>query len=253
MPLTQDEGFTLRTTPFREADLIVSFFTRDHGKLRGVARGARRLKSRFGAALEPMSRSRIIFFEKEGRDLVTLDHADLLLSLHERAGGELEVSWTLQYIVEVVDSATIEGSAEPLLYRLLVAVTDGLASGVSPKIAARYFELWILKLHGVLPDLGSCGICGGRIQGAAGVMGGGEGLVCSSCFREEDRRGRRVGRKALGWLREAQRAKVTELAPGGRTDAPPTEVGEFLHSILVRYLGREVRTLMLLSHLEAMP
>ncbi len=73
MPARVSESILLRTYPLREADLIVSFLTRDQGKLRGVARAARRPKSRFGAGLERLSHVRMFYFQRENRELVTLD------------------------------------------------------------------------------------------------------------------------------------------------------------------------------------
>src|SRR6266850_1452801 len=78
MGLHQSDSIILKTYPLGEADRIVSFFSRDHGKLRGVANGARKMKNRFGASLEPLAHSRIQFFEKENRDLVRIQSTDLL-------------------------------------------------------------------------------------------------------------------------------------------------------------------------------
>src|SRR6059036_2501698 len=72
MPLHESDSIILKTYPLGEADRIVAFFSRDHGKVRGVANGARRMKNRFGASLEPLAHSRIQFFEKENRDLVRM-------------------------------------------------------------------------------------------------------------------------------------------------------------------------------------
>ena len=76
MPLHQSDSIILKTYPLGEADRIVAFFSRDHGKMRGVANGARRMKNRFGASLEPLAHSRIQFFEKENRDLVRIQSAE---------------------------------------------------------------------------------------------------------------------------------------------------------------------------------
>src|SRR5947208_12315943 len=78
MPILQSDAIILKTYPLGEADRIVAFFSREHGKVRGVANGARRMKNRFGASLEPLAHSRIIFSQKENRDLVRIQSADLL-------------------------------------------------------------------------------------------------------------------------------------------------------------------------------
>src|SRR5437764_14173373 len=78
MPLLQSDSIILRTYPLGEADRIVAFFTRDHGKIRGVANGARKMKNRFGASLEPLAPSRIQFCEKENRALARIQSAEIL-------------------------------------------------------------------------------------------------------------------------------------------------------------------------------
>src|ERR1700689_3397356 len=78
MALHQSDSIILKTYPLGEADRIVAFFSRDFGKLRGVANGARKMKNRFGASLEPLAHSRVMFFEKENRELVSIRSADLI-------------------------------------------------------------------------------------------------------------------------------------------------------------------------------
>ena len=78
MPLHESDSIILKTYPLGEADRIVAFFSRDYGKLRGVANGARRMKNRFGASLEPLAHARIQFFEKENRELVRIQLAELV-------------------------------------------------------------------------------------------------------------------------------------------------------------------------------
>ena len=102
MPARESEAIVLRSYPFREADLVVAFFTRDRGKLRGIARGVRRPKSRFGASLERLSRVRIAYFEKQTVELVRVDRAELTHPpLLMRAG--YEISLALDYVAEVAD------------------------------------------------------------------------------------------------------------------------------------------------------
>src|SRR4051812_2867377 len=80
MPARVSEAFIIQTYPLQESDLIVSFLSRDFGKLRGVARRARRPKSPFGSSFERLSKVRISFFHKENRELVSIDACDLLQS-----------------------------------------------------------------------------------------------------------------------------------------------------------------------------
>src|SRR5436305_9777073 len=96
------ESYVLRTYPFRESDLIVSFFTRDQGKLRGVARRARKPKSSFGSGLERLSLVNLSYSQRETRELVNLNSCDLLQSQFDLL-SDFDVSLTLDYIAEVSD------------------------------------------------------------------------------------------------------------------------------------------------------
>src|SRR5512141_2160411 len=103
MPAQVSETFVLRTYPFKEADLIVSFFTRDQGKLRGVARRARRPKGGFGAGLERLSEVRCSYFQRENRELVTLDNCELIRSQFDLSSN-YEAGVALDFISEVAEN-----------------------------------------------------------------------------------------------------------------------------------------------------
>jgi DNA repair protein RecO (recombination protein O) len=154
MPAQASEAFVLRTYPFREADLIVSFFTRDQGKLRGVARRARRPKSSFGSGLERLSQVKMFYFQKETRELVNLDSCELI---HSQFGvaGDYAASVALDYMAEVAEGLLPPAEPSERFFRLLLAVLDYLrgdtAGGVWP--AVNYFSLWAVRLSGILPEL----------------------------------------------------------------------------------------------------
>jgi DNA repair protein RecO (recombination protein O) len=146
------ESFILQTYPFREADLVVSFFTRDQGKLRGVARRARRPKSSFGSGLERLSHATVSYFQKENRELVSLNSCELVHSQFALASN-YEASVALDYLAEVTEQLLPPNETNERHFRLLIAVLDYLRSGGSPWAAVTYFALWSVRLAGVLPDL----------------------------------------------------------------------------------------------------
>lgn len=152
MPARTSESFILRTYPFREADLVVSFFTRDQGKLRGVARRARRPKSGFGSGLERLSHASVSYYQKENRELVSLNSCELLHSQFALASC-YESSLALDYLAEISEQLLPPGEANERHFRLLAAVLDYLRRGGSPFQAATYFTLWSVRLAGFLPDL----------------------------------------------------------------------------------------------------
>ena len=182
MPVVRTEGFVLRAQPLGEADKIVTFLTREEGKIRGVARSARKSRRRFGCSLEPWSRVSLTLFEKEGMELARIDGCDLLESAY-RLQEDLETAYLLAYLAEVADLFTRERQSEPHYFRLLGSVLAALKGGLPIQVAVRYFEVWTLRLHGLLPDLARCGACGSSLgKAGATFQGAGGQILCSRCL-----------------------------------------------------------------------
>jgi DNA repair protein RecO (recombination protein O) len=152
MPARVSESFVLRTYPFAEADLIVSFFTRDQGKLRGVAKRARRPKSNFGSGLERLSQVRVTYYQKETRELVTLNSCELIRSQFGLV-ADYTVSVALDYLAEVSEQLLPPAEANERFFRLLIAVLEHLHAHGDVWAAVTYFSLWAVRLSGYLPDL----------------------------------------------------------------------------------------------------
>ena len=155
MPLYTADALILRTYKLGEADRIVVFLTRDRGKKRGVAKGARRPRSRFAAALEPMTEARVAYFEKERRELVGLNYAEPVrspLTLAMRSDGPSEALGYIGYFAELLDEWAQEADADDRLYRLGASMLEALGAGAPVEPLARYFEYWLLRLQGVYPE-----------------------------------------------------------------------------------------------------
>jgi DNA repair protein RecO (recombination protein O) len=154
MPARVSESYVLRTYPFRESDLIVSFFTRDQGKLRGVARRARKPKNSFGSGLERLSLVNLSYSQKETRELVNLNSCDLLQSQFNLI-EDFDTSVALDYLAEVSDHLLPPHEPNERFFRLLAAVLDFMHQGAPGTIwtAITYFSLWATRLSGFLPDL----------------------------------------------------------------------------------------------------
>ena len=152
MPLYTADALILRTYKLGEADRIVVFLTRDRGKKRGVAKGARRPRSRFAAALEPMTEARVAYFEKERRELVGLNYAEPVRSPMALAGAPLfDALGYIGYFAELLDEWAQEADADDRLFRLGASMLDALSAGAPVEPLARYFECWLLRLQGVYP------------------------------------------------------------------------------------------------------
>lgn len=178
MPVYQAEAIILRTYKLGETDRIVVFLTRDRGKKRGVAKGARRARSRYVGALEPMTRAGVAYYEREQRDLVRLNYVEPTRSPLSALSGE--ALGYVGYFAELIDEWAPEAHADERLYRLGSSMVDAMAAGAPVESLARYFEYWLLRLQGVFPSIRACGACGGPL--AAAAMPRGEAvLLCRSC------------------------------------------------------------------------
>lgn len=149
MPLYTAEALVLRTYKLAEADRIVVFLTRDRGKKRGVAAHARRQRSRFSGALEPLTEVRVAYFESERRELVNLNYAEPVRSPLSSANPE-SLAYS-HYFAELLDACAADADVDERLFRLGCSVLDALATGTGGEALARYFECWLLRLQGVYP------------------------------------------------------------------------------------------------------
>ena len=153
MPLYTADALILRTYKLGESDRIVVFLTRDRGKKRGVAKGARRSRSRFAGALEPLTEARVAYFEKERRELVGLNYAETVRSPLFAVGGPGGPPLHyVGYFAELLDEWAQEADADERLFRLGTSMLGALTAGAPVEPLARYFEYWLLRLQGVYPE-----------------------------------------------------------------------------------------------------
>ncbi len=158
MPVLTSEAVVLRTWPLREADLIVSFFSRDYGRLKGVAKAALKSRKRFGGALEPMTVARAWFAERPRQELVRLDQLEILRSPLSAPVDHTRMA-VLSFFAEVIDEALPEHDPQETVFRLLVSVLEQ-TTREQPWMPLTYFSLWMTRLMGLLPDIGRCIVCG---------------------------------------------------------------------------------------------
>ncbi len=154
MPGRSSEALVLRTYPLQEADLIVSFLTRDQGKLRGVARRARRPKNPFGSGLERLSHVRLFYYQRETRELVNLDSCELISSQFHLA-SDFAAGVALDFFAEVSEQLLPPSEPSERFFRLLLAVLDYLRERRSEGLwqAVTYFSLWSVRLSGIFPEM----------------------------------------------------------------------------------------------------
>ena len=232
MALKESEGIVLRTYPLREADLLVTLFTRLEGKVRGVARAAKRSQKRFGGALEPLTYVRAYYDDRERSELARLDSCDVLES-----PLATEVSYpravALAHVAEVLDELLPDREANDAVFRLALSVIAGLR-GPEVWLPITYFELWMTRLMGYLPELSECIVCGRALNGNRAYFHPlADGLVCG-----EDKRlaSSEISAESQGLATKMFRAPVESFA-----GIPwPKSQGADLRKFLVQTLQRQI-------------
>jgi DNA repair protein RecO (recombination protein O) len=181
MPLRETEAIVLRTYRLGEAEKIASLFTRQLGRLRAVARGAQRTKSRYGGSLEPLSYVRVEIFERENRDLLRLNSVELIESFFSMQ-ADYRVQLAAQFLAEVGERLLPEREVNERAFRLLLAVLRALKTSGEVTRPLLYFDYWMVRLGGFMPDLQACSACG-RAWGEEGgyYARGSETLFCCDC------------------------------------------------------------------------
>src|SRR4051812_24360128 len=167
MALLSAEALILDVTDLHDRDRIVTFLTREHGKKRGVAKGARMKHSRFGGQLQPLAKVVVTWFEKEGQDLARISAVEPVRTAHP-IQPELEGILLGSYLADHLMEFAQEGEAADHLFRLLDATIQALIAGVDRDLATRYFEAWVLRIGGVFPAPWECPGCGGGVPPRGG-------------------------------------------------------------------------------------
>ncbi len=254
------DAMVLRTYRYGEADRIVVFLTEDRGKKRGVAKHATNSRRRFGAALEPFTKGRVTYVEREGRELVRLDriepHDSPMRAVAGRADDEAaQVLGYASYFAELLDEWAPDAMANERLYRLAASVGEALCGGGSADCLARYFEFWLLRLEGVYPAMDLCPRCGQAVTDGAALMMDDWVFVCAGCGSGTGggKGSVRVSREAFAWLRRAAAGTPAEVTAAGG-DATPLRELESVHARLIAmHLERDLRSARVVRELRPQP
>jgi len=246
MALKESEAIVLRTYPMREADLLVTLFTRLDGKVRGVARSAKKSRRRFGGALEPLTLVRAVYEDRERQELLRLDSCEVVDSplTHEMSYPRVVA---LGHVAELLDEVLPDREINDALFRLTVVILEALR-GPDVWLPLTYFELWLTRLTGFLPDLAACVECGLDLEGEPAFYHGlVDGLMCVDHKRLASSR---LSVDSRRWAVQMFRAPVAALS----AEPWPKSVGEdlrkFLMQIVQRHLEKKLTTQPMLAKLD---
>src|SRR6266852_4218365 len=238
MPLVTTDAIVVRTYNLAEADRIVVCLTRTAGLVSAVAKGSRRMKSRFGAALEPFTVIRLTYYEKENRELVTISSAEILKS-HFNLNSQPEAAEVLAYMGELVTEFAPPHEVDERLFRMLTASVEALSSAPgSERVIMRYFEVWLLRLAGFFPDVRACSGCGATLADVDQVFLDADMKPhCQKCSRGGESL---LTSETNKILRATQRLSPADFAAsvGESFERIDSELGDLTHRLIVRTIER---------------
>jgi DNA repair protein RecO (recombination protein O) len=222
------EAVVLRHSNWGEADRILTLFTLEQGKLRAIAKGARKPRSRKAGHLEPFMRSSLLL--ARGRDLLIVTQAEII-DTHQPMRDDLLLSTHAYYVGELLDRFTYEEGENPTLYRLLADTLKRLSTSANPDLVVRYYEVRLLDLVGFRPQLFNCVNCGEEIlpqdQFFSAERGG---VLCPKCGKGSG--AWPISMNALRYLRHFQRSSYAQVA---QIPFPP-ELNSQVESLVQHYL-----------------
>ncbi|MEN6410961.1 MAG: DNA repair protein RecO [Anaerolineaceae bacterium] len=233
------EAVVLRHSDWGEADRLLSIYTREMGKVRAIAKGARKVRSRKAGHIEPFTRVRLQL--ARGHDLFIVTQADTV-DAYQPVREDLTLTGYAAYAVELLDRFTYEEGENPPLYRLLTETLERLAGGEDAFLVIRYYEVRLLDILGFRPQLMQCVVSGETIQPEdqyfSALLGG---VVCPHCV-EQANGVRAVSMDALRYLRHFQRSSFRDAARAHLSPAVALELENLMQYYLTYLLERGLNT-----------
>ena len=241
MSATKALAFVLSTQDYRDTSLLVELYTRDWGKVRGIIRGVRDARARYGSTLEPFSLNEILFYRRRrGGDLHQVTQVELVDD-YTGVREDLEKLAYASYFTELLNRLVEPEEISPETFDLFKDCLAFLGTGVSVKRAARLYELKLLEVLGHLPELRVCVVCRTEPDPAYFNPAFG-GIHCKTCAMDGaarvagGSRGMPVSRTTLQFLDQALRSDVDQM----RTVKAAPEVGPEIEKLLRRFIEYHV-------------
>ena len=242
MPLVTTKAVSLKNQRWGDADRIVTLYTQRLGKIRGIARGARKMKSRFGAALEPFGLLEVTVFEKSTDTLARMSHTDILESF-----GELRENLILMAaaarMVNLVRAITAERDPNSLIFDTLLGGLRSLKEGCDPALATLVFQIHILGHAGFRPQTDHCASCS-RIMNSTRIRFSptSGGLICEACTQGNPYHGLPMSPGSLSFIHQARRLSFPTVTRLRATGQIRREVEEAIESYLKVVVGKALPT-----------
>jgi DNA repair protein RecO (recombination protein O) len=242
VPLSHAKGIVLRNRPLGETDRLITCFTLEHGKIAGVAKGASKLRSRFGSSLQPLTCIRLLLFRNETRSLYRLNHTDILTSF-QGIRDDWEKLRPALYAVDLVDALLAESDPQPRVFTLLEQLLTQVSEAETARLDVwlRLFEARLLTLVGYQPLLERCTLCQRPSTTAGALSGGLGGYVCRGCEPGVSD-ARRVSPATLRLLERAATMPWGAAARLYVSGEQQQELRQVLHELIRGHIRKEVKS-----------
>lgn len=239
MPVFEAEAIVLRQYALSESDRIVVMASREHGRIRGAAKGAKRPKSPIGGLLEPLNHIRVEAFAREGKDLNQINRVELVHSFLGR-NPSLDQVYAFSYFAEITGEMVQDNHPNQAFFRLLLAsLQAGERNGVNLSLI-RYFEVWSLRLSGLFPNHVYCSTCGKCVKDVGFFAWHDTGEArCSECA---EGRGLRIGVEASDTLQSMAGVGPAEFMMRPVAKEAAAEIERLSQRLLNFHLERNLKS-----------
>jgi DNA repair protein RecO (recombination protein O) len=245
MPLIETEAIVLRTHRLGEADKIASLLTRQLGRVRAVAKGALSRRGRYGAALEPLSFIRVWVYDRENRDLQRVGSAEIVESFFEMQ-RDYRIQLAAQYLAEVTERFLPDREVNERVFRLLLAVLRAFKRFGEVNRPLVFFDYWLLRLGGFLPDLSRCMACQRPFADEDGFYDPvAVALVCSRCRSGGSTE--MISAGALGLIPAFRSVRIEQWIENGPAPPDTRELRLLLEQIIEAHLEKKLTTRAMLA------
>jgi DNA repair protein RecO (recombination protein O) len=252
MGIQKTEAIVLRSYKLGEADKIAIFLTKDFGKLRGVAKKSRQAFSRFGSCLEPLSHIWLIFYEKEGQELVQINQCDLIKSYFQIQQDIITGAY-MAYIAELIIEFMPERDVNEPIYRLLLMLLSAITEGIDIRLIVRYCEFWILKIQGYLPSWEEkCQKCSkGLFINSQPAFLQPNGLLCPTCNAQSSTSNLLIHKMSFQIIQFILKNKIDKMKILRITDDALKEIAGLSHFLITYYLEKELKSHLYLKSINS--
>lgn len=241
MPIEKSDAVLLKKRNLRESSLVLTFCTKDFGKVSGVIKGVRGPRAAMGASPMLFSLNRIVFYESRKRKLNTISHCDLL-DFFDLIRKDFQRTVYAEYFLELVDSLSAEFDKNEEVFKLLVDSLRLLCTSASAKRIARIFEIRFMNLLGLMPELVSCYNCGAKSPEGSRFSLRLGGLICRNCFAK-DRSAVDVSKGTINFIEHIKKVSYERASRIKVAKIVGTELENILRKFVDYHLENRLKTI----------